>query len=389
MIMAGLIGSTPISKFNLVIVLLIPIIIGICTSSNNDTYLVLKDAFYLSLPIIFLVLGIFLPTFISLSSFCKIIVLSGTLVSILIIIMTVYRFGLSALINPFAARYEIGTGGNPLGNPTPILAIAILLFQKKFGLKLFSNKTIALLVTLNAIVIYTFASRTYLLFLMIFLFFFIVDSLSVKIAIRFTVVLLAMVLVFALIQPGSGSSSSLTEKIVNSSKEVNFSNYGNEEDIIYNYRGYESYTALNQFREGTFSQMVFGKLGKIIDLGIYLNLGGNEMRYVPILHNGYIYALLKVGVFGMLFYSFFFLLIGLRSWNIYTDAGNPVMYRFLTGLMLATIAGLLITHYVVYSIFNIEMSILLIFVGYGYALTQQLPKRSPVSNYELHYATGN
>lgn len=76
-------------------------------------------------------------------------------------------------------------------------------------------------------------------------------------------------------------------------------------DQVYkHWRGFEAQTALRQM-EGSPFYYISGKgFGALVDLGFNAPLGTSEkgLRYIPHLHNGYVYILFKVGVIGLLLY---------------------------------------------------------------------------------------
>lgn len=68
-----------------------------------------------------------------------------------------------------------------------------------------------------------------------------------------------------------------------------------------NWRAVESAVALNSFMSGSYFEMLFGKgLGFRLPLGFEMTLANVEFESIPILHNGYLYILLKYGIFGLL-----------------------------------------------------------------------------------------
>tara|TARA_B100000886_G_scaffold340029_1_gene307541 strand:+ start:119 stop:1294 length:1176 start_codon:yes stop_codon:yes gene_type:complete len=68
-----------------------------------------------------------------------------------------------------------------------------------------------------------------------------------------------------------------------------------------NWRAVESAVALNSFISGSYFEMLFGKgLGFRLPLGFEMTLANVEFESIPILHNGYLYILLKYGIFGLL-----------------------------------------------------------------------------------------
>lgn len=99
---------------------------------------------------------------------------------------------------------------------------------------------------------------------------------------------------------------SLASKFAHSVTEIAISNYDSMRDINANWRGFESYRAYLAFLEGGLPEQIFGQgLGATVDLGFYMPLAGAEYRYIPVLHNGYMYVLVKYGLLGLLAYLWF------------------------------------------------------------------------------------
>jgi hypothetical protein len=76
-------------------------------------------------------------------------------------------------------------------------------------------------------------------------------------------------------------------------------------DFNDNYRSYENIMTIRQVsRDGIWS-VLFGKgLGSQIDLKQKVYLGDMELRYISILHNGFMIVFLKSGIVGLLFYFY-------------------------------------------------------------------------------------
>lgn len=77
----------------------------------------------------------------------------------------------------------------------------------------------------------------------------------------------------------------------------------NHREIFVHWRGYEANVALNQMR-GNPANYVIGKgFGALVDLGFKAPIGGDDgLRYIPYLHNGYVYVFFKTGAIGLLLY---------------------------------------------------------------------------------------
>lgn len=107
-----------------------------------------------------------------------------------------------------------------------------------------------------------------------------------------------------------GDSGGIQQKIVNSATEVMVQNQSDYGDVNNNWRGFEAFMALRTYLEGTSLNYIFGRgLGQLVDIGFYMRLGDVELRYLPILHNGYMYILVKSGVIGIVLYLMYLLSI--------------------------------------------------------------------------------
>ena len=99
---------------------------------------------------------------------------------------------------------------------------------------------------------------------------------------------------------------SLINKFARSATEVAIVDYEDMRDINTNWRGFESHRAYLTYLDGGLLEKVFGQgFGAMVDLGFYMPLGESEFRYIPVLHNGYMYVLVKYGLLGVLVYLFF------------------------------------------------------------------------------------
>lgn len=93
-------------------------------------------------------------------------------------------------------------------------------------------------------------------------------------------------------------------------------NFATQRDLNAYWRSYESYRALDALeREGPLG-LVFGQgLGMRLDLGMYQLLDGEYRRMVPVLHNGFLYLVLKCGVVGLVGHLAWLLAALLRGWK--------------------------------------------------------------------------
>ena len=71
------------------------------------------------------------------------------------------------------------------------------------------------------------------------------------------------------------------------------------------WRAYEANMAINQI--DSYTSFLIGKgLGSLVDLKFEAPLGGNNIRYIPILHNGYVNIFFKSGILGVILYLMLF-----------------------------------------------------------------------------------
>ena len=76
-------------------------------------------------------------------------------------------------------------------------------------------------------------------------------------------------------------------------------------DFNDNYRSHENIMTIRQVTRDGVTPTVFGKgVGSQIDLKQKVWLGDMELRYISILHNGFMIVFLKTGLLGILIYLF-------------------------------------------------------------------------------------
>jgi O-Antigen ligase len=99
------------------------------------------------------------------------------------------------------------------------------------------------------------------------------------------------------------------DKVLHSSQEVQLHPYETFKDINDNWRGFEAYRAMQTYRRLPFTQKIIGGgFGTMVDIGFAMLLGGNTpIQELPLLHNGYMYLLVKTGVVGL---SLFLVFVG-------------------------------------------------------------------------------
>jgi hypothetical protein len=166
-------------------------------------------------------------------------------------------------------------------------------------------------------------------------------------------------------------------KLVRSVTEISVNDYSAARDVAINFRGYETQQALNQFAQSDVSGMLFGQgFGTLVDMGFHLPLGVREagdryLRFIPVLHNGYMYLLTKVGLVGLLLFVFVltYVYVAGKRWSA-GPASDP--NRYVGRLVQAVALTLAATTYIIAGVFNkFDMFPFLLVLGYLLAKLQE------------------
>lgn len=368
--------------------LLLPAVGGLIVGYRNDNYLILKDFYYFSTPVLFILAGIVLACRLSIEAFLKTLVYAGLVTSVLVTAISVSYMGLGALVDPYSAHYALGI----VGAPGPPMGLACLLFTWKFNIKLFKPHWFKLFMAINAFGIYMCASRTYFIIMVCFILLMVADKVK---RIWIIPTLFFVVMLIALIPTDifqATSSETFMSKLLGSFNELKMGDYNTEQDINMKYRGYESFMALKGYMEGDTKDWIFGGLGKTIDLKTFVRLGEDaDFQFIPVLHNGWLYLLVKMGLAGVLAYILVFFGLVIKSWAKYADSTVKPAIRLFAALSIGCIFSLLLTNYIVTALFNVEMCIIMITLGYSYlnfhalVFKQQQRESKQVKEYEIAY----
>jgi hypothetical protein len=127
------------------------------------------------------------------------------------------------------------------------------------------------------------------------------------------VVALLLILLWQVLPEYSGGELTVAVKLRRSLEEVLLTDNFDTTQMILNWRGFEAYNAQIMFDQAsTLRQLLGNGLGATVDLGQEVVLSDEvSFRFLPILHNGYYYILIKYGVIGVLIYSIAVLRFGL------------------------------------------------------------------------------
>ena len=343
--------------------LFLPLLWGLMMSYNSDAYHFFQGFFYLSIPLILLVIGFQLTKIFQVEQYFYSIVIIGNLIALLFIIITIIKAGFGSFLSPYTeARFVVASG-----SPACILSLVIAAYSEQFNLKIF--KTVwgrYLTIILNLIAIYLFAGRTYWVMLFIYVILFSVKTIKKDRLIFYGFLFLGgLLLISAIInsKPGLTFQNSMLYKLLHSFAEIRVTDFSDYEDVNTYYRGYEAYRSWITFTEGNLVEKIFGGgYGQLVKLDTEVWLDGRFWSEVPIVHNGFFFILVKEGAMGLVFILLFFWYLvrtGIKSYN----SPDPVK-QFLSVFIISAAASMFMTNFVVCGMFSHEMALVLITIGF-------------------------
>jgi hypothetical protein len=248
---------------------------------------------------------------------------------------------------------------NGLGNIIEVFSLAFLLASFKYNeIAVFSKKTTYIFIFILFISFVLYFSRT--MFVSLFLFalsFFGYAKLNKKGIKYIAIGLISLTLFYSYLfsinipRESTGINSFLykikiaPEEIFNPQLDLN-----DKAALWDHWRAYEAYSAIQCLEEKPVNYM-FGKgFGALIDLKFLSPLGEKGMRYIPIIHNGYIFILYKTGIFGLLIYFLFLFYLYAQSYKKKVPLINSVIRNIISGISLY----LLFSTLIVTGLYNIE-----------------------------------
>jgi hypothetical protein len=304
-------------------------------------YDVLKDCFYFLNPILFLILGLRLGRMVgNEKTFVRWCILFGTLLSCVHIFIVIYADGFDAILDPRIIRDEYG-----IRNYVLSVAALFLLTAYTYILKqpLFDRHGRILLSFLNLFSLYLSGSRNDILLFLCALFSVLYLSSRRRILVISFIAVAALTCWYGVqLLPESNKTVEILKR---SFTELSFMEATDAEERNTYYRGWESYRTWITYRSGNVWEQLGGHgMGAMADLGVKMILGGEDAeprQFIPVMHNGYMYLLLKTGLFGILLFGVFYSSIlhqALRSRKRETIMAVSLLSAiFITNVLIATI----------------------------------------------------
>jgi hypothetical protein len=132
------------------------------------------------------------------------------------------------------------------------------------------------------------------------------------------------------------------------------------------WRGFEASNALSQMSWG--SAVIGNGFGALVDLGKEYWLAGEVTRYIPIIHNGYVYILFKLGLVGLGLYLFFLSKLFIRFNVIMEDVKSGIF----SSIGLSFVMFFILSTFVITGIYNQTEFYTFLFGGVIYGHTFQI-----------------
>jgi uncharacterized membrane protein len=203
-----------------------------------------------------------------------------------------------------------------------VFALIFVLFHKEFQIN-FSKKTFYILIAIIGFSTFMYLSRTnFIQFVVLYLGvkgYFVLNRrafIAVTSVVAISLVLYSIVLLINPKRTGSSVEEFLYKIKVAPTEpfktKVNVSDY---KDFNINYRSVEIIYTLKQVGLRGPNAMIFGSgLGSQVDLKQIVHLGDMDLRYISVLHNGFMTTYLKSGIIGVIVLVFsIFLLFNQRK----------------------------------------------------------------------------
>lgn len=300
--------------------LLLILLVGVAGSAGHPAWAVLRDVWYLGKSIVLFAFGFLVAWRVRFRTVLRVVLLAA-LVTAAIHMVRFLFFADLAGAGLAEIRGEAGTGSF-----LAVAAIAVLAGARRHGLLLLPRwgRWMVLGVTIASVVVSL--SRTWLVALAI-MWFAVEGGLNllrpgtysergVRKVVTVSVAIVLICVVVLYVGGKTVAGSEFLWKLGRSIEEIAASDYHSQREITLNWRGYESHRALMEYRRSSPLEHLAGKgYGASIDMAIRTVLGGESMRFLPTIHNGWVYLLVKTGIVGVVLYAWFFLRLMLDGYR--------------------------------------------------------------------------
>lgn len=309
---------------------------------SSKPYFIIRDLTYLLKPIFGLLLGYQICRYIYKNAIETIVYagLGVSIIHILIILKTfiIYRHISVALLRDFCGFFS----------DFEVFALIFVVFQRQFQLN-FNRKTYYSLLIIIGFSSFMYLSRTnFIQFIVLFLGVKGYFTLSKRAIVALTSVVTVSVILYSIVlfinpkRTGSGVEEFLYKiKVAPTEPFKSKVNVADYKDFNVNYRSVELIYTFKQIKNEGPKAMIFGSgLGSQIDLKQIVHLGDMDLRYISVLHNGFMTTYLKSGIIGVLILIF-------SIWLLFNQKrSNVPINQQINFLLIGTSVFLLVSNWV-------------------------------------------
>lgn len=277
---------------------------------NHNFYLIIRDITYLIKPVLGILIGYQLCKKIN-QNISELIIRAGFVFSLIHLLFLLRGVLFFKVININDLRYFGG-----FFSDFEVFAFVIILFYKKFEIVLPPKKRKLYTIVIGVSIFLYLARTNFIQFGILVLALKGFFNLNRRNLIVLGVIASLTIMCYStivMINPkrnGPGLEAFLYKiKIIPEEALKTKINRENWKDLNDNYRSYENIMTVKQMSHSGNVTYLFGKgLGSTIDLKEEILLGDQKLRFISILHNGYMTVLLKSGLLGVLLLLFSFLI---------------------------------------------------------------------------------
>jgi hypothetical protein len=340
-----------ISLFKLIVPYLLILLIAFIVSLNYDyqKYFIIRDITYLLKPVIGFLLGYQLCQR-NLNNSFKLIINTGVFIAVCHILTILNAIFIHRAVTVAELREYSGYFSD-----YEIYTVIILIFYKKFQLDYTKKRALTLTLIVGFSAFMYLARTNFIQFLILFLAlkgYFEVNKRSITIFA--TIIITSVVGYFIVLSVNPRRDAEGVEGFLYKIKvaplepfktKINREDY---KDFNDNYRSYENIMTIRQVTRDGVMPIFFGKgLGSQIDLKQEVWLGDMNLRFISILHNGFMIVFLKSGLLGIFIYLFtiFYFFYSSKS-------ENPLVTQ-ITLLFIGTGVFLFISNWVFLGFYNL------------------------------------
>lgn len=352
-------GKMTKRDFEVISTLILIICIGIFTAIFNkpSAYNFIRDLLYFSKPLLLILLGYFIARLIN---DWKLIFKALIYLGVGYAVFHIFHFVIFTDFNhPHIISHIRGVNG--LSNIVEIFSIALIILGNKHPeYTVFSKKSTKYLCLSVLVISFTlYFSRTMFLGLVL-LVLGVLNYLKLnKKGVKYLVILsLSVIALYTYLhtadidRKGDGIENFLYKlKIAPSEIFSPKFDMKNHADLWDHWRAYEAYCALQGLNETPLNYIGGKGLGAMVDLKFAAPISSEgSIRYIPILHNGYIFILYKTGVIGLLIYVYFLFSLYFQAYRK-TDSLDTKNFG---NLLSATSLYLIFSSLIITGLYNLQ-----------------------------------